>query len=374
MGVTAIAIPGALQVQVETDFIRNFRSDSELVRGYRTVESRLGGAGVWDIVLPAPESIDRGYIQAVLALEEELRDLREPSGYQLTSVLSLLDVDRASQESAWVGSLPFAARLLAMRSIQPWLIDATLTEPKAGDQARSKHRWLRIMIRSSEGAPAQVKSRMIERVEAALQRLETQESWLAAFEGSPPKAYVTGYFVLLARLVDSLIADQWWCFFLAAMGIALALWAILRDGRLVLIGLIPNALPAILLLGGMGWMGWKMNLGVALIAAVSMGLSVDSSLHYLLRFQRELASGRSTREAISACQCEVGMAMFLSTLALVLGFASLCTSPFWPTVVFGATAGITMIGGLVGNLWILPMLLSAGVLLDSVHHAAQDRR
>jgi predicted RND superfamily exporter protein len=122
--------------------------------------------------------------------------------------------------------------------------------------------------------------------------------------------------------------------------------------------LLPNILPAAVVLGVMGLVGIRMNLGGALIAAVSVGLSVDSSLHYLIRYKRELAAGRSQRQALQACQSDVGIAMLISTFALVLGFGSLATSSFLPTVVFGTTAALTMLGGLLGNLWLLPMLLA----------------
>ena len=108
-------------------------------------------------------------------------------------------------------------------------------------------------------------------------------------------------------------------------------------------------------------MGKRVNLGAAMIAAVSMGLSVDSSLHYLIRFQRERARGKTFFDALESAQSEIGMAMLLSTLALVVGFGALATSDFLPTVVFGTTAAISMLGGLLGNLFILPSLLAVGV-------------
>ncbi len=114
---------------------------------------------------------------------------------------------------------------------------------------------------------------------------------------------------------------------------------------------------AMIVLGAMGWLGWKLNLGAALIAAVSIGLSVDSSLHYLLQLRHELDEGRTVTEGLERCQREVGMAMLVSTFALMLGFSWLMTSDFLPTVVFGATSVLTMFGGLIGNLWLMPTMI-----------------
>ena len=95
-----------------------------------------------------------------------------------------------------------------------------------------------------------------------------------------------------------------------------------------------------------------------MIAAVSMGLSVDSSLHYLTRYRRELKAGKSSRDALRASQGEIGLAVVLSTIALVIGFGSLATSDFLPTVAFGSMAALTMIGGLLGNLILLPAMIN----------------
>ena len=172
------------------------------------------------------------------------------------------------------------------------------------------------------------------------------------------KAVVSGYYVLLSQLVSSVVADQWRCFAVATIGIWIAMALALRSPWMALLTILPNALPSFCILGWMGWTGMPVNLGAAMIAAVSMGLSVDSSLHYLIRFQCLRRDGQSFQAALIASQSEIGMAILLSTFALVLGFGSLATSNFLPTVVFGITASISMMGGLLGNLVVLPALLS----------------
>ena len=94
-----------------------------------------------------------------------------------------------------------------------------------------------------------------------------------------------------------------------------------------------------------------------MIAAVSMGLSVDSSIHYIVAFLRARRAGRRVEEALDGVQQTVGRAMILSTLALIVGFSVLCTSQFVPTVYFGVLVSLAMLGGLLGNLLVLPLLL-----------------
>ncbi len=94
-----------------------------------------------------------------------------------------------------------------------------------------------------------------------------------------------------------------------------------------------------------------------MIAAVSMGLSIDSSIHYLTRFKRERENGESFESALIASQSDIGLSVLFSTIALMIGFGALAMSDFLPTVVFGATAALTMVGGMVGNLVLLPAML-----------------
>ena len=92
-------------------------------------------------------------------------------------------------------------------------------------------------------------------------------------------------------------------------------------------------------------------------AAVSVGLSVDSSIHYILAFRRARNAGHHPTQAIAEVQQSVGRAVVFSTLALTVGFLVLCSSEFVPTIYFGALAALSMLGGLLGNLLVLPLLL-----------------
>jgi predicted RND superfamily exporter protein len=88
-----------------------------------------------------------------------------------------------------------------------------------------------------------------------------------------------------------------------------------------------------------------------------MGLSVDSSVHYILDFQRARRGGAGLREALARAHESAGRAAVFATLALVVGFSALAVSKFVPTIYFGVLTGLTMLGGLAGNLFVLPALL-----------------
>jgi len=209
--------------------------------------------------------------------------------------------------------------------------------------------WLRVMLRAHERQPAAAKRAIIDQV----RRIAAEEYPATAGRA----AEVTGFFVLLSQLVDRLLADQWLTFLIAAAGIFLLLAASFRSPLLAAIALVPNSLPIFVVLGLLGWFGEPINMGTAMIAAVSMGLSVDSSIHYITAFRRRLVEGTHAA-ALETAHQTAGRAMIFSTLALVIGFLALTTSGFMPTVSFGWLSALTLLGGLVGNLVVLPVLLA----------------
>ena len=155
-----------------------------------------------------------------------------------------------------------------------------------------------------------------------------------------------------------MIQDQWLTFLIAAVGIFIFLSIGFQSVIIGGITLIPNTLPIVFILGILGWAGEPINMGTAMIAAVSLGLSVDSSIHYTTAFRRHLYQQGLITEALQAAHQTAGRAMIFSTLALVVGFLALTTSEFIPTVSFGRLSCLTLLGGLLGNLLVLPVLLS----------------
>lgn len=352
--ISILATIGITRTEVETDFTKNFRADSPVVVSYTFVEEHLGGAGVWDVIVPAPDQLDWEYLSRVSRLEQRLREQiivdgpNEKPTPGLTKVLSVADVlDATTLGSLDKLAVPFlreriiAEALDRMAAQMPEFM-ATLVGKDLEEDGR---RYVRIMLRSRERETAQAKQRLISDVE----RIAREEF---------ADAKVTGFYVLLTNLVDATTRDQWTTFAMATGGIFGMGVVAFRSVRWALISLVPNALPIFMVTGLMGWVGLKINMGAAMIASVSMGLSVDSSMHYLTDYLNSRRAGRSVHDAIAAAHQSVGRAMVFSTLALVIGFSALCLSQFVPTIYFGALVGLTMLGGLAGNLIVLPLLIA----------------
>jgi predicted RND superfamily exporter protein len=171
-------------------------------------------------------------------------------------------------------------------------------------------------------------------------------------------AEVTGYYVLLANLVTSLNRDQWVSLATAAAGIFLMVAIAFRSAGLAAAAVAVNALPVLVVFGAMGWLGIRLNMGGAMSAAVSLGLAVDASIHLITAYRRARQDGLAGEDAVRSALGTVGRPVFLATAALVVGLLALCGSEFVPTVHFGVLVGATMVGGLAGNLVLLPATLT----------------
>jgi predicted RND superfamily exporter protein len=350
LGLSAVASAGAYRLELETDFTRNFRAGSRIVQAYATVETELGGAGIWDLVLPAPERLDYDYLQRVRRLERRLQEELAPADTAAGPAVRGVSI----ADAVWAGiphldrvrsavrrNIALRATISAMRAHLPAFTAALHAE----DPQTPGQYYYRIMLRSAERQSAAQKARLI----AEVTRIAREEF---------PEAEVTGFFVLLTHLIASILRDQWVAFVVALSAIGISMLVAFRRLGYAAITMVPNVLPIMTITGVMGWLGLKINMGAAMIAAVTMGLSVDSSIHYLYAYLRARSQGKSVSAALGEVQLLVGHAMIFSTLALIAGFSVLATSEFVPTIYFGVLMSLTMLGGLACNLVIFPLLVT----------------
>lgn len=379
--VTSVAalmgIVGMSRAETETSFLNNFRPSSPIVRAYADVESNLGGAGVWDVVLDAPQQLTAEYLDHVRALESDLRELRV-DGERLTKVLSLADAELIASQGPLTKFLSPSSRLSGMYLVMPVFFDALLNQSPSGP------RQLRIMLRSREQLESEQKSKLISSVKATVHQHVSQASWQESLgpssatvqradhsletnrsetnpSGSRASGQVTGYYVLMSKLVNQLMGDQWRCFFASGCLVWVLLVLTTRSFRLATAAVVPNLLPIFVVLGLVGWMGGKLNMGAAMIAAVSIGLAIDGSVHFLYSYQRTRRRGHSPHRAATHAAGSIGVPVLLATLALVAGFGVMSTSEFVPTATFGTLIAVTLALGTLVNLTLLPSFV---VMLD----------
>lgn len=344
-----ITAPGLWLMTVETDFSRNFRSSSPIVQSLKFVESNLGGAGTWEVAFDVPEELSVEFLNSTGELTNRLRQLKE-EGIQL-DVVSLNDAVNLPPR---LGTQ--VARLKRLQGRQSDLADS-FYNPEA--------RRMRIVLRSREQQPAEAKMvqiawvRAIVREHFATMSREAPKSDMPSgdrVEPSSAGSSASGLFVLLAYMIESLLKDQTRSFLVATGGIMICMTVAFRSLRLGLISLLPNIFPVVLVTGALGVLHIPINIGTAMIASVSMGLTVDSTIHYITAFERARKT-LTLRESLRVAHGGAGRAVVLAYLALTLGFLVLTVSEFIPLVYFGALLSLSMIGGMVGDLVLLPLLL-----------------
>jgi predicted RND superfamily exporter protein len=341
-------------LRVETDFSRNFRASSPIVTSLEFVETRLGGAGTWEVNFAVPPRADEAEFAALLdrvrALLIDLRGVQREFP-QLTKVTGLTDGLDLVPERIGFFAVSLDTRLSIMGKLQPEFVPS-LYDAEAGR--------MRIVLRALERQPAEEKQRLIDTVESRAR---------AHF----PEARTTGLFVLLTFLIESLMGSQVTSFAITAAAVAGMMAIAFRSVRIGLISLVPNVFPIVLVIGTMGWTGLPINIATAMISSVSLGLTVDSSIHYLAGWRRAQQSGLDPREALAVAHAGVGKSLVLANVALIAGFAVLTASHFIPLVYFGFLVGVAIFGGLVGNLVLLPLMLR-GMLpaTDAARHPARS--
>jgi predicted RND superfamily exporter protein len=172
-----------------------------------------------------------------------------------------------------------SAKSIALNRIQPEFLPS-LYNAKAGR--------MRIMLRAYERQSSEEKQRLIDRV-GEIARAEF------------PEAKVTGLFVLLTFLIESLLHDQWTDLMLGTISLVAIMTIAYRSLWMGVVSLVPNVIPIVLLLGGMGWLDIPVNIGTAMISSDTMGLTIHDSIFYLSAFMRARRSGLDFRNSLQPC-------------------------------------------------------------------------
>ncbi|HIK90701.1 MAG TPA: RND family transporter, partial [Planctomycetes bacterium] len=331
------AIPGVFRLTIETDFSKNFKESSSIVQSLKFIESRLGGAGSWEVSFDTPEKLTDDFLNVVKELTEELRALTMDD--DSIRILSLTDVLSLPPR----GVLGPVKTLEKATRKQPRLIETLYNE---------KLRRMRIVLRSIEQQSSENKVAQIAKIRTCVREFFASRPELS--QTTTPAA--SGMFVLLAELIQSLLDDQLRSFVVATVGILACMTIAFRSLRIGLISLLPNIFPVAMVMGTLGWIGMPVNIGTAMITSVSMGLTVDSTIHYITAFERARRT-TSVTEALQIAHAGAGRAVVFASLALVAGFMVLTASRFVPLVYFGALLSLSMIGGIFGDLVLLPLLL-----------------
>jgi len=366
-GIVIICIFGMRQLSVENRFIDYFRESTEIFRGMSLIDEKLGGTTPLDVIIDAPEST------APDSTDDPLADLFDYADDDAITTRSywfnthrLAEIETIHE---YLDGLPDTGKVLSLHTAMSTL--DTLDEDDILDDfflsllyqrlPESVHAQMVAPYFSEERDQIRFSIRVRES-DASLQRetlIRSIESHLAALpELEGTSVSLSGMLILYNNLLQSLFRSQIMTLGAVFVAIVIAFAVLFRSVRVAAIAIVPNVVAAGLVLGLMGWLGIPLDIMTITIAAISVGIAVDDTIHYLHRYRIEWEKDRDYRAAIFRSHASIGQAMYYTTFIITVGFVILAVSNFVPTALFGLLTGFAMIAALVCDLLLLPAMLA----------------
>jgi len=365
--VVASAI-GISKLEVENSFIDYFSKDTEIYRGLKLIDDKLGGTTSLDIILKFKEEVEE-VIEDDIDEEDDFDfDFgagldEDPADYWFTPD----KVDEVKQIHDYLEGLPAVGKVLSMASLIRVGEDVNQGEFDAFELAivykRMPEDLKSSMIDpyiSIEDNEARINLRIIDSSEnlrrnELLQQIHSDLISKLGF--SEDRIAISGLLVLYNNMLQSLFKSQILTLGVVMAGIALMLLVLFRSVPLAIIGIIPNILAAGIILGLMGLFRIPLDMMTITIAAITIGIAVDNSIHYIYRFREEFARNQDYIKTLHYCHANIGKAVFYTAVTIIVGFSILVLSNFIPTIYFGLLTAFAMLVAFLAALTLLPKLI-----------------
>ncbi|MBI2340554.1 MAG: MMPL family transporter [Deltaproteobacteria bacterium] len=168
---------------------------------------------------------------------------------------------------------------------------------------------------------------------------------------------LTGYGPLWIRLDNDILVSQIYSFLIAFAVVSVLMMFFLKSFKVGLLSMIPNVLPILYTMGLMGFVGIHLNVSTVMIAAITVGITVDDTIHYLVRFGDVVRREGDYRGAIRQANRSVGTAILFTSLILMGGFSVMCLGSFIPSIYFGSMTALTLFLAILCEIFLTPILL-----------------
>jgi len=366
-----LSIAGMSLLTVENRFIDYFKESTEIYRGMEIIDRELGGTTPLDVIIDAPpEFLERQKEMWEDPLLAEFgMDDAESGGITATSFwFNTSKLPDISNVHEYLVSLPETGKVLSidtaiemLRQIEEEIVsdnfELSVLYRKLPDSIKE------ILVRpylSEDGNQLRFAIRVFES-DPSLQRDELMQDIGERLTGElgydPDQVHLSGMLVLYNNMLQSLFRSQILTIGVVFLAILFMFALLFRDIKLAGIAIIPNVFAALLVLGLMGWLKIPLDLMTITIAAISIGIAVDDTIHYVHRFTREFGKDQDYWAAVNRSHASIGRAMYYTSVTVTLGFSILALSEFVPTIHFGLLTGFAMLIALVANLTLLPLLI-----------------
>jgi predicted RND superfamily exporter protein len=361
VALSAVALFGARRIRVDSDFLTYFDPRSEVRRANEAINREIVGSNPFYIVIDGgkPNTVRRW--DALRRIKDLQLFLATLPG--ITSSVSLVDylevLEAGLDKQAEGGDLVIndAGDIVPAEVPRPFWQDPKNLEPVLAVVDTSPATFRSVVSPDFSKASILVRtnlsgSRNVEQTLDAIRRYVAEH-----FPAEMP-VNLTGTLVLMTGTTSDIVAGQIKSLTLALAIIFVVMTAMFLSAKIGFFAILPNVVPIVVFFGVMGWLGIWLNLGTSLIAAIALGIAVDSTIHYMARLNLELRGETDQAAAVVRTLQTVGVPIVYTTIALFFGFLTFALSSFVPIQNFGILAGVTMATALGTNLVLLPALLS----------------
>ena len=361
-----LSVIGISRLEVENSFINYFNKNTEIYQGMKLIDEKLGGTTPLEVILkfsklekeiPKDKEDDdfedwsddenqnnekywftKDKIDRIKKVHNYLDEL--PQIGKVLSFASIIQVATQLNDNKELGTLEMGVLYSKIpNSIKKEIVDPYISV---------KDNEARISVRIKDSQENLRRNELIKKINYDLENkigLKKDEFKLA------------GVLILFNNLLQSLFKSQILTLGFVMMGIFIMFLILFKNLKLSIIGVIPNFIAAFFILGIIGLLGIPLDMMTITIAAITIGIAVDNSIHYIYRFKEEYNQNKNYEQTIRLCHSTVGVAILNTSITIVFGFSILVLSNFIPTIYFGIFTGIAMLLAMISVLTLLPNLI-----------------
>ena len=364
--VIALSVFGISKLEVENSFINYFDKKTEIYKGMKLIDDKLGGTTTLDVILKFPSSEakkEKKDDELAEWDEDNKSDKDDFSKYWFTRN----KIDKILKVHDYLDSLPEIGKVMSFGSIIRVAEDLTgnkletletgVLYSKIPEEIKKEIISPYISVKDSE---ARISVRIKDSTKDLRRNdliIKIKDELINEVGLTKDEFKLAGVVILFNNLLQSLFKSQILTLGIVMLGISLMFLVLFRNVMLSFIGVVPNFMAAFFILGIIGLLGIPLDMMTITIAAITIGIAVDNSIHYIYRFKEEFKKIKNYNLTVDRCHNTVGVAILNTSITIVFGFSILVLSNFIPTIYFGVFTGIAMLLALLSVLTLLPKLI-----------------
>ncbi len=362
--IIVLSAVGISKLEVENSFINYFSKETEIYKGMKLIDEKLGGTTPLEVILKFPKNK-----KEVTEEDDEFEDWGSDDNQNEEKYWFTKDkIDTIKNVHNYLDSLPQIGKVLSFSSIIDVATQLNNDKPLGTLEMGVLYSKIPESIKteiidpyiSIENNEARISLRIIDSQENLRRNdlIRKINYDLQNELGVKQDHYkLAGILILFNNLLQSLFKSQILTLGLVMIGIFAMFVVLFRNIKLSLIGVVPNFIAAFFILGIIGMLGIPLDMMTITIAAITIGIAVDNSIHYIYRFKEEFNKIKDYKETLKTCHSTVGTAILNTSITIVFGFSILVLSKFIPTIYFGIFTGLAMLFAMISVLTLLPSLI-----------------